>query len=242
MFTWGAGAGREGPWLWGPGGWDCGGQRGPHQVHHVLLVGLSQGSRHEGLPLLLLLSGQFCSGQGQGREWEAARGPQAPRHRERPPHPSAAAAAALRWAPSPCSAPGRWPFSSGGPCSLSAGPLRTWVRGTEGGLRLPAPAARPQPTGKEDTHCTRSFSSQDVSTRSTSRPCCSSCGGGPAGLPTGEGGAGARPALCTGVPQPCRQPAHPHRPGTLLRSLRNALRLSRPPQSTRPKSHGAAPS
>ena len=38
------------------------------------------------------------------------------------PHPSAASPAAQHWAPSPCSAPGRWPVSSGGPCSLCGGP------------------------------------------------------------------------------------------------------------------------
>lgn len=34
-----------------------------HQVHCILLVGLRQGSRHEGLPLLLLLIRQLCTGR-----------------------------------------------------------------------------------------------------------------------------------------------------------------------------------
>lgn len=44
------------------------------------------------------------------------------------PHPSAAVLAARRWVPSLCSAPGRWPLWSGGPCSLSEGPRQTWVK------------------------------------------------------------------------------------------------------------------
>lgn len=37
---------------------------GAHQVYHVPPVGLSQGSRHEGFPLFLLLTWQLCSAGG----------------------------------------------------------------------------------------------------------------------------------------------------------------------------------
>lgn len=91
-------------------------------------------------------------GQGQDVRQPSASPPRAPSTGE-PPHPSAAAPAARHWVPSPCSAPGRWPFSSGGPCSLSAGRLRTWVGvEAEAGHWPPATPATPHPKGRREGH------------------------------------------------------------------------------------------
>lgn len=198
MFTWWAGGGESGPVrapnkargkdrAVGTGRLQLeregteqqrGAQRGPHQVHHVLLVGLCQGSRHEGLPLLLLLAWKLCSMGEQGHE--ATQSLQHAHHpSESPSHPSAAVPAARHWAPSLCSAPRHWRLWSGGPCSLSEGPLQTWKRAEVAAAHKwphPTPSTLPRAEKPGDTHCTRSFSSQDVRMRSTRRHCCNSYG------------------------------------------------------------------
>ena len=89
-------------------------------------------------------SGSSAGGRGAVRTQGPGR-PASSHPRAGPsPHPSAAAPAARRWAPSPSSAPGRWPPLSSGPCSLCEDLLRTWARGAAAGHR-PAPPAQPCP-------------------------------------------------------------------------------------------------
>lgn len=127
----------------------------------------------------------LLSGRGRGCEIPPNSASITPPSGKPLPHPSAAALAAQRWAPSLCSAPGRWPLWSGGPCSLSEGPRQTWVKveATAGHRRTQADTVSPSPLPRQEGQGT-------LTAHDHSPPKTSGCAppGGTAAAAVGEGG------------------------------------------------------